>query len=482
MDVKPYDQPSFFGTSPTDSYFDSSGFYSPDDSTYSPSFNDNLYLSNWVNDVEPMGPSSPIPIPQSPIDEPPSQFISYHETSHFPYSPATYAALHPLPGSLSPSSSLDDIHLAHSQRFDSISPQDTSLNTPDWATQLWDTPPQLSFSPPRSVTRPSPLAEGYQRPRRLSSRRGSNPSIQFQSASAPAFSPLSAGGASRSYSHRAEASDDRDATIRRKRKISVPDNLETPRNAAPLKPVVRPPKLAPSAWQLYFTDWIQRQQASSSTRKLNVAQAAKEAGLEYASLSAEDKEVFGNSMFSDVSSDSSFLAPISGRSQGMKEARERELSAYMRTLTPDDIKRENAYRTAQRKAGKSRKSNIKDPNAPKKPLSAYFMFLQRIRANPHMVQDIFGDETETTKQSVLAAAKWRAMTDDERKPYLAQAEQEKMEYENARRLYEDGSTGFGTSINFSILPGSPAFPTLKVESESESESLAMDFEHFHSRP
>ena len=91
----------------------------------------------------------------------------------------------------------------------------------------------------------------------------------------------------------------------------------------------------------------------------------------------------------------------------------------MRTLTPDDIKRENAFRAAQRKAGKSRKSNIKDPNAPKKPLSAYFMFLQRIRANQHLVREIFGDETETTKQSVLAAAKWRSMTDAERQvPYL----------------------------------------------------------------
>jgi hypothetical protein len=59
---------------------------------------------------------------------------------------------------------------------------------------------------------------------------------------------------------------------------------------APLKSMLRPPKLAPSAWQLYFTDWIQRQQASSS-RKLNVAQAAKEAGQEYASLSEEEKEV-----------------------------------------------------------------------------------------------------------------------------------------------------------------------------------------------
>lgn len=87
----------------------------------------------------------------------------------------------------------------------------------------------------------------------------------------------------------------------------------------------------------------------------------------------------------------------------------------MRALTPDDIKRENLFRTAQRKAGKSRKSNIKDPNAPKKPLSAYFMFLQWIRSDPVLVQEVFGSETETTKQSVLAAAKWRSMTDDERK-------------------------------------------------------------------
>lgn len=61
-------------------------------------------------------------------------------------------------------------------------------------------------------------------------------------------------------------------------------------DVAPLKSILKQPKLAPSAWQLYFTDWIQRHQATS-TRKLNVAQAAKEAGQEYANLTAEEKEV-----------------------------------------------------------------------------------------------------------------------------------------------------------------------------------------------
>ncbi|KAJ8455488.1 hypothetical protein ONZ45_g18934 [Pleurotus djamor] len=318
----------------------------------------------------------------------------------------------------------------------------------------------------------------------------------FQSASAPSPTQLRAPSLTRSYSRRAESASaeerererDRDATVRRKKRVSIPDDprlamtsLASPTDLAspsstlndkgdntPLKSVLRPPKLAPSAWQLYFTDWIQRQQASN-TRKLNVAQAAKEAGQEYASLTAAEKE------------------PYKRKSQAMKEARERDLAAYMRTLSPDDIKRENAYRTAQRKAGKSRKSNIKDPNAPKKPLSAYFMFLQRIRANPALVREVFGEETETTKQSVLAAAKWRGMTDEERKPFLAQAEQEKMEYEAARRMYEEGTVSpYGSNINFSILPSahsgagvgvhatSPVFGTVKLESESESEGFTTD--------
>jgi len=265
----------------------------------------------------------------------------------------------------------------------------------------------------------------------------------------------------RAYSRRSEsvtsiAIDDRDATVRRKKRSPALEessgftSADKPASSEPpTKSMLKPPKLAPSAWQLYFTDWIQKQQRLG-TRKLNVAQAAKEAGQEYASLSPDEKE------------------PYKRRSQAAKETREREHEAYMRTLTPDDIKRENAYRAAQRKAGKSRKGNIKDPNAPKKPLSAYFMFLQRIRADPKLVKDIFGDETETTKQSVLAAAKWRSMTDAERQPFLAQAEQEKMEYEAARRLYEEGSTGYGTNINFSILQ-SPAFPVIKLDVSSESE-------------
>jgi hypothetical protein len=91
------------------------------------------------------------------------------------------------------------------------------------------------------------------------------------------------------------------------------------------------------------------------------------------------------------------------------------------------------------------------------------MFLQRTRARPRLTT------SSATKQSGLAAVRWRAITDAERQPYLAQAEQEKMEYEAARR-----STGFGASVNFGILPDSPHFPPVKMDSESESEGFMAD--------
>ncbi|KAL0580064.1 hypothetical protein V5O48_001923 [Marasmius crinis-equi] len=437
-------------------------------------------FKNWIHEPESLpipSPVGPIPIASSPTHDShgsPS-FFAFGETSHFPQdfglSPSEFAALHPLPNSTSSSYDEGGIPIYERQRTDSISsmtsvsPTEMSIQTPEWVSGLFDTPassvsarspPSASRSPMR---RHSPLSPDHTQRVRIPNSRPSITSVHsFQSASAP--SHLQTRSASSMASRRAESvslHDDRDATVRRRRKLSIPSATEDSttdkdksNDSAPLKSTLRPPKLAPSAWQLYFTDWIQRQQASN-TRKLNVAQAAKEAGQEYASLSTEEKE------------------PYKRRSQAMKETREKEHAAYMRTLTPDDIKRENAFRAAQRKAGKSRKSNIKDPNAPKKPLSAYFMFLQRIRSDPRMVQEVFGDEAETTKQSVLAAAKWRSMTDDERKPFLAQAEHEKMEYETARRLYEEGTTGYGTSISFSILPGSPLFPVVKVESESESD-------------
>lgn len=455
-------------TSPNSSFYDSA--FGRFDDMHSMLDLDGAHFSHWLNEPVLDSPTSPIPIRGAGPDPQSPTLFSYPNHTFTPsasFSPSEFAAPHQLPRSLSPADGSDGYLSSPGLRVASISPAETSLRPPPWATQLWDSPQYEASSSARVH---QPLSEhpyGVKR-QRFQPRRDMS-TLGFQSSSAPIQTGMPS--MTRNYSSRrgesVSVTDDRDATVRRKKRLSTEELSREDKSAdlPPLKSILKQPKLAPSAWQLYFTDWIQRHQATS-TRKLNVAQAAKEAGQEYASLTPEEKE------------------PYKRRSAVLKEARERENAAYMRSLTPDDIKKENAFRTAQRKAGRSRKSNIKDPNAPKKPLSAYFMFLQRIRSDPALVREIFGDEQETTKQSVLAAAKWRSMTDDERKPFLAQAEQEKLEYEAARRLYEEGTTDVGTSINFSILPGSPsgespfralrAIKTESFSSESESEGVATD--------
>ncbi|KAH8988508.1 hypothetical protein EDB92DRAFT_1800465 [Lactarius akahatsu] len=439
-----------FSTSPPSSDFSFTPGSFPGLNEVNPSFVDlddrNLY-SNWLVDDVSLASSAPVPISATHDSQPQTMLTTFGDTSSLafpkmgPFSPSLeFATLHPLPRSV------DDTPVA------SISPP--QLSQPSWAAQLWTRsgPTALNASPLPHLLHPPDESDNFATQRPLRGRRDSlSAHAIFQSSSAPSGLHVHTPPLARGYSRRADSvsmDDDHDATVRRKRKVSDQDPLavsDQTREAGsiPHKSLLRPPKLAPSAWQLYFTDWIQRHQASS-TRKLNVAQAAKEAGVEYARLSVQEKE------------------PYKRRSLAMKEIRERELHAYMSSLTPEDIKRENTFRAAQRKAGKSRRGNIKDPNAPKKPLSAYFMFLQRIRSDPVLVREVFGDETETTKQSVLAAEKWRSMTDEERKPFLAQAEQEKLEYESARKLYEEGTTGYCTSISFSVLPESPFHSTAAV--------------------
>jgi hypothetical protein len=172
-------------------------------------------------------------------------------------------------------------------------------------------------------------------------------------------------------------------------------------------------------WQIYFADWLQDHKLRHPHDKLNVAQAAKEAGQLYKTLSEMEKEAscLLSNFIGDLTVNTRpfYLQSLKRRVQLEKEIRERRVAAWHRTLTPEDIKRENKYRAAQRKAGLSRRANIKDPNAPKKPLSAYFMFLAKIRSDQRLVDQVFGGETETTRQSVLAARRWREMSDEEKK-------------------------------------------------------------------
>lgn len=58
---------------------------------------------------------------------------------------------------------------------------------------------------------------------------------------------------------------------------------------------------------------------------------------------------------------------------------------------------------------------MRDPNAPVKPASPYFCFLKHVRGDKDLNEEVYQGATEARQQTVLAAAKWKSLSDDEKK-------------------------------------------------------------------
>jgi len=71
----------------------------------------------------------------------------------------------------------------------------------------------------------------------------------------------------------------------------------------------------------------------------------------------------------------------------------------------------------------------KDPNAPKRPMGAYFLFSTRFyQANKKA-------DLKMTEISKIASQHWKKMTDEQKKPFVTEAAEKKAEYEQAMEKY-----------------------------------------------
>jgi len=80
--------------------------------------------------------------------------------------------------------------------------------------------------------------------------------------------------------------------------------------------------------------------------------------------------------------------------------------------------------------GKGRKKKLKkDPNAPKRPMGAYFLFSTRFyQANKR-------EDLKMTEISKIASQHWKKMTDEQKQPFVTEAAQKKAKYELAMEKY-----------------------------------------------
>ncbi|XP_027367458.1 high mobility group B protein 7-like [Abrus precatorius] len=86
-----------------------------------------------------------------------------------------------------------------------------------------------------------------------------------------------------------------------------------------------------------------------------------------------------------------------------------------------------------KKAKVEKGKKVKDPNMPKRPPTAFFLFLDDFRktfkeANP--------DSKDVKRVGKEAGEKWKSMTDEEKKPYLDKVVELKAEYEKAMESYK----------------------------------------------
>ncbi|TNY24000.1 NADP-dependent alcohol dehydrogenase [Rhodotorula diobovata] len=161
---------------------------------------------------------------------------------------------------------------------------------------------------------------------------------------------------------------------------------------------LHPPKAPQNAWGIFLGDFIaEKKRSLAEGEKLpSVSILVKDATPQYQALSAEDK------------------AALHERSEEQRRAYPDILNAWKATLTPDMIKEENAVRARRRKLGLSHKANLRLEGEPKKPVTAYILFSQEVRARG-VDSDVLQGETDILEQSKLMAQAWRALSDEEKK-------------------------------------------------------------------
>ncbi|CAH9115830.1 unnamed protein product [Cuscuta epithymum] len=83
---------------------------------------------------------------------------------------------------------------------------------------------------------------------------------------------------------------------------------------------------------------------------------------------------------------------------------------------------------------KTSKKNVKDPNKPKRPPSAFFVFMEQFR------KDYKLKHPKNKAVSVVGKAagdKWKSMSEKEKAPYIDEAEKRKEDYDRVMKSYKE---------------------------------------------
>ena len=170
--------------------------------------------------------------------------------------------------------------------------------------------------------------------------------------------------------------------------------------AATVKPLVQP-KRPPSSYMLFV-----KEMRPAIVKKLGedarVPEVGKEAGKQWKALKSKAK--------------------YEKEADKLKAKYEKDIAAFVKA-------------GGEVQARKPKKKTVKDPNAPKKPLSAYMLWLGDNRARITKSLPKGSRVTEVAKQ---AGVEWKKVASKAKGPYEKKAEKAKAEYQDAMKKYMAG--------------------------------------------
>ncbi|OWF35109.1 high mobility group protein B2-like [Mizuhopecten yessoensis] len=145
----------------------------------------------------------------------------------------------------------------------------------------------------------------------------------------------------------------------------------------------------------------------------------------------------------------------------------KEASAQWRSMTPAD-KKEFDERAAKDKARYDAemavfKGKVIDPTKPKRPQTAYFLFLGDYRKKMK--------NTDIGHKDVIrqAGAEWRQLTDRDKKPYEEQSQVLQKKYDEELKKWREGGATGGASVAKARPPPVPANNGMDDDDEDDDE-------------
>merc|ERR1719254_171892 len=126
-------------------------------------------------------------------------------------------------------------------------------------------------------------------------------------------------------------------------------------------------------------------------------------------------------------------APYEKKAEAAKAAYEKAMEEFKAQGGVAGKRRQEKAEAKREKAGKRARKANKDPNMPKKPQTAYWLWLTDNR--PALIKEL-GGTNDVTKVSKLGGERWGALSDKAKAPFLKKAAELKAVYDKAMVEYK----------------------------------------------